>query len=146
MTRLYVSRFFYPPGDVPDGYYVRDEVFTKEQGFASPDTDQHDPSSIHLVIYDEDRPVATARVFSLQDNKCSYKLGRIAVLKAYRGKNLGRRLMEEMEDLIKIMGGKRVYISAQCQAQPFYQRLGYTAYGEVYLDEHCPHIDMEKYL
>ena len=53
---------------------------------------------------------------------------------------------EEMEDLIKIMGGKRVYISAQCQAQPFYQRLGYTAYGEVYLDEHCPHIDMEKYL
>lgn len=35
-------------------------------------------------------------------------------------------------------------LSAQVQAQGFYEKLGYVASGEPYLDEHCPHIHMEK--
>ena len=46
----------------------------------------------------------------------------------------------------KALGGEKVVISAQCQARAFYEKLGYTAFGEEYLDEYCPHIDMEKKL
>ncbi|MDY4474645.1 GNAT family N-acetyltransferase [Mitsuokella sp.] len=37
-------------------------------------------------------------------------------------------------------------LSAQIQARPFYEKLGYRASGEEYLDEYCPHIRMEKEL
>ena len=38
----------------------------------------------------------------------------------------------------------RVELSAQDQAMPFYERLGYTAYGDGYLDEGIWHHDAFK--
>lgn len=37
-----------------------------------------------------------------------------------------------------------IYLSAQLQAKGFYEKLGYLAYGDEYMDEHCPHIMMKK--
>ena len=34
--------------------------------------------------------------------------------------------------------------SAQVQAAGFYKKLGYVQVGDEYLDEHCPHVNMEK--
>lgn len=41
---------------------------------------------------------------------------------------------------------KRLALSAQVRVRPFYEKLGYTASGDEYLDEYCPHIHMEKEL
>ena len=43
-------------------------------------------------------------------------------------------------------GAKKASLSAQVQAQGFYESCGYTAEGDTYLDEHCPHIHMTKTL
>ena len=54
--------------------------------------------------------------------------------------------MQLIEAKVKQIGGKKLILSAQCRVQPFYEKLGYTARGEIYLDEYCEHIHMEKTL
>ena len=45
--------------DLADAFALREAVFTKEQGFADPDSDSWDPVSTHLVLYVDGRPAAT---------------------------------------------------------------------------------------
>ena len=50
---------------------------------------------------------------------------------------------EEEKEILK-EGGKLIEISAQLRVKDFYAKIGYTAVGDVYLDEYCPHIKMQK--
>lgn len=122
--------------------YIRITVFVEEQGFKE-EFDTFDNISTHLVMFDNDKPVATGR-FYFDDEKQEYLIGRLAVLKEYRGKGLGRDIINEAEQLIKKNGGKSVSLHSQCQAQKFYERLGYTPFGEKDFDESCPHQWMKK--
>lgn len=54
--------------------------------------------------------------------------------------------MNEAEAALALKGAKKVALSAQVQAAGFYSKLGYVQVGDEYLDEHCPHVDMEKLL
>ena len=77
-------------------------------------------------------------------------IGRVAVLAPARGTGAGRAVMEFLEAAALARhganGAVRVELSAQDQAMPFYERLGYTAYGEAYLDEGISHHDAYKNL
>ena len=73
-----------------------------------------------------------------------YHIGRVAVRKKFRGRALGRAVMEALEREARVRGGEKIVLSAQLRAAGFYERLGYHRVGEVYLDESCPHIRMEK--
>jgi len=130
-------------GNFKDAALIRELVFVKEQGFAN-EFDEIDSLSWHLTVYDNGKPVAAARMYQKQAD--CYYLGRIAVLKEYRGKGLGRLVVNEMLKKLKEMGIKNAELSAQVQAQGFYEKLGFAAFGETYLDEHCPHIHMKKEL
>ena len=39
---------------------------------------------------------------------------------------------------------KEIRLAAQVQAKGFYEKAGYSADGEEFLEEHCPHIRMCK--
>ena len=63
---------------------IRQKVFVEEQGFQD-EFDDIDSTAIHFVLFDDsDKPIATCRVFK-DVIKNSYILGRLAVLKEYRG-------------------------------------------------------------
>ncbi|HIX15234.1 MAG TPA: GNAT family N-acetyltransferase [Candidatus Hungatella pullicola] len=123
---------------------IREKVFIEEQGFCEEfdDTDCH---AFHLVVFLDNVPAGTCRFFQGEDSG-EYILGRIAVLKEHRGKNLGSRLVEEVESQVKKTGGTVVRLHAQQRAVPFYEKQGYHAYGAIELDEGCPHIWMMKKL
>lgn len=126
-----------------DSKIVREAVFVNEQGYpVSEEFDDYDEICPHLVLYDGKNPVATARIFMIDGTKTA-KLGRIAVLKEYRGCHLGAKLMTELIKKAKEMGAYDMYISAQSYAVPFYEKFGFCAYGEEYLDIHIPHYDMK---
>lgn len=120
--------------------YIREEVFVKEQGFLQ-EFDDIDKRAYHVVIFDEDKAVATGRTF-VEDEY--YIIGRVAVLKEYRGKHIGCMIISLLEKKIKELKGHKIKLSAQVQASSFYQKLGYQKMGAEYLDEHCPHITMVK--
>ena len=121
---------------------LRTVVFVQEQGFKE-EFDQTDKRAVHLVLYDGTKAVATCRYFKDGPN---YHIGRVAVLKEYRGKNLGRKIMQLAEAEIKKDGGTCIELSAQIRVKDFYQKLGYKTSGDIYLDQHCPHINMGKQL
>lgn len=93
-----------------------------------------------------------SKLFSLEvDNSlvnvlADYLIGRIAVRKAYRGQSMGKRIVEMVIQHIKDKGASKISLSAQVQAKGFYEALGFRAKGDVYLDEYCPHVHMEKVL
>lgn len=121
---------------------IRQTVFVEEQGFDE-EFDSLDAVSTHVVLFLSRQPVACCRFFALEQPG-AYKLGRIAVLKPYRGQNLGRAIMQKAEAILKADGAKTLVIYAQAHAQGFYQKLGYAAVGELFLEEGVPHRRMEK--
>ena len=128
--------------NLPECKIIREKVFIEEQKFLN-EFDELDASAIHELIYDDLKPIATARALTT-DFTDTYKLGRICVLKEYRKNGIGKILVENLENYLRELGVKHIKISAQCRVQGFYKSLGYTAYGDEYLDEYCPHIDMKK--
>ena len=60
--------------------------------------------------------------------------------------NNKEELLQLTEAYVRRRGGRKLALSAQIQAQGFYEKCGFAPMGEVYLDEFCPHIHMEKEL
>ncbi len=136
---MVIKTFDYLPDDAK---YIREEVFMREQGFEN-EFDEIDGIAVHIVVYDDDAPVAVCRVFA---ENGEYFLGRVAILKEYRGKGLGALLLSEADKKVRELGGKSISAHSQCRAKGFYAASGYAEVGEIDYDEGCPHIMMKKYL
>lgn len=124
---------------------VRQKVFMDEQGFQN-EFDDIDDAAAHIVLFGEDKmPVATCRIF--WDIRMDFHiLGRLAVIKEYRGRNIGSVIVKEAERYVREMGGKCMALHAQCRAAAFYEKLGFERFGDIDEDEGCPHVWMKKYL
>ena len=122
-----------------DVKYIREEVFMKEQGFEN-EFDDLDAISTFVVLY-EDTAVATGRLYPKEDG---YVIGRVAVIKDYRNQGLGKIVIQSLESEIIKNDGHYIELSAQQRVQSFYEGLGYQMVGDVYYDEHCPHVKMIK--
>ncbi len=126
-----------------DAHKIRVKVFIEEQGFEN-EFDSIDAEAVHILIKNDDGiPVATCRIF--WDNKMnSHILGRLAVLKEFRGMGIGSEAVKAALDYVKSANGKSLMLHSQCRAAVFYEKLGFASFGEVELDEGCPHIWMKK--
>lgn len=125
-----------------DWHFVREEVFVNEQGFHN-EFDELDAICTHITMYDDEELIGCGRYYK---DEVYYVIGRIALLKEYRGKGLSKILISEIEQQIVNNGGQKVKLHAQCRAIPVYRSLGYEPYGEIELDEHVEHIWMRKVL
>lgn len=130
------------PEDLTDPYFIRKTVFMDEQGF-SEEFDETDRRALHLTLYLDGARAGCARLY---EEEGGWHIGRVAVLLPFRGMGLGAELMQEAERRAASLEADAVRLSAQVQAQGFYEKLGYRAVTGPYLDEHCPHIGMEKKL
>jgi len=136
-----MSQFIIRPGSWDelqnDAKLIREQVFIQEQQIAVEDEwDGEDAVSLHFVVYDQDQPIATARL--LKNNS----VGRVAVLRSYRGVGIGKLLMERIIQQAKHEQRKFLKLSSQVHAIQFYAALDFKVEGEQYLDCGIPHIDM----
>lgn len=127
-----------------DAKMIRTKVFMEEQGFQN-EFDEKDSISIHIVLFDLLNPVATCRIYHSEERQC-YVIGRIAVLKAYRGKSVGNELLRVAEKEILNRNRDIAELSAQVRAVAFYEKNGYFSLGDIHIDEGCPHVWMRKEL
>jgi predicted GNAT family N-acyltransferase len=74
------------------------------------------------------------------------KVGRVAILQGHRGKGVGALLMRFIEQTARAQGFTHLVLDAQSYAIPFYEKLGYAAEGEVFLDANIEHRSMSKSL
>lgn len=83
--------------------------------------------AIHIVVFDDNMPVATARVLNHNDSWC---IGLVAVDKSRRGKHLGEKVMQAAIDHIISSSGREIFLTAQQQARGFYEKLNFVQYGK----------------
>jgi len=136
-------------------FSIRVEVFVEEQN-VPPDLelDHLDETADHFLLLVDGLPEGTAR---LVVEPAGYEgldpslgpvahLGRIAVRAAHRGRGHGATLVRALESAAAARGLRAAYLSGQVVAIPFYEKLGYTAYGPVYDDAGIDHRHMSREL
>lgn len=128
--------------ELSDAFMIRRVVFVEEQ--AVPVEEEIIPweeeISEHLTLYHGGVPVAVGRLL-LHNNK--FILGRIAVLKQYRGQGFGRLVTTALMDKGLSMGAAELELSSQTHALGLYEKLGFVAYGDQYMDAGIPHFSMK---
>ncbi|WP_101757068.1 GNAT family N-acetyltransferase [Oceanicoccus sp. KOV_DT_Chl] len=118
---------------------VRDTVFIQEQNVPIElEWDEHDTTASHWLAMDNEKAIGTCRM--LGDGH----IGRMAVLPNYRQQGIGRLLLQSALQQARINQYYEVYLYAQTHAIDFYQREGFTTYGEEFLDAGIPHLSMRK--
>ena len=137
-SEMEIKRYDSLPQEAKD---IREKVFVEEQDFKE-EFDAADGLSVHLVAFDCGKPVATCRFYRKADT-ASFVLGRIAVVKECRGRHIGARLIACAEDMLK-NEADFILIHAQTRVRSFYEKQGYTAFGEEDFEEDCPHVWMKK--
>lgn len=117
---------------------VREPVFVIEQE-VKPDFewDEIDAVAIHLLALADDEPIGCARIINHR------KIGRMAVLKTWRGQGVGQALLQEAIKICQAYGSKTINLTAQTHAISFYKQAGFVEISGVYQDANIPHVDMQ---
>ena len=124
---------------LPEIKKIRNAVFTREQKVDERiDFDGRDLDAIHVLIREDNQFVATGRL--LNDGH----IGRIAVLKEYRGKGFGLEVVKVLMEKAKQAGMKRIILASQVQASGFYKKMGFSEYGAPFFEANIEYINMEK--
>ncbi|WP_306118458.1 MULTISPECIES: GNAT family N-acetyltransferase [unclassified Roseitalea] len=131
------------PGDLLHCLAIRHAVFVVEQGVEPAlERDGLDEQCLHYLGFAGGEAVATARVRVLADR---FKVQRVAVLPSHRGKGLGAALMRfMMADLAgrPEAAGRHLFLSSQVHAMAFYEKLGFVACSDEFMDAGIAHRDM----
>lgn len=116
---------------------IRRKVFIEEQGVSEAlEWDGLDLDAVHVLALAGDTPIGCGRLLP------SGKIGRMAVLPAWRGQGIGATLLDRLLSISRRQGCSQVMLSAQVAAIPFYQRAGFSVCSEIYMDAGIPHRDM----
>jgi predicted GNAT family N-acyltransferase len=120
-------------------FHIRNIVFILGQNVPENlEIDGLDGQADHYLIYVNDVAMGTARVRLTTENKA--KIERVAILPEYQGHGYGSELVGFIiADLRQQGNSNKVILGAQLKAISFYQRLGFTAFGEVFLDAGIEH-------
>ena len=121
---------------------LRNEVFVQEQGVDQAlEWDEHDPLCLHAVLRNRmGLAVATGRLLPAVAGVS--KIGRMAVKRNLRGLKLGDQVLTGLLEAARKRGDQEVVLHAQCTAENFYHRQGFTRRGEVFVEANMDHVEM----
>lgn len=131
------------PADLEKAFAIRRDVFIDEQQVSPEEEfDEFEDSSLHFLAVDGDTPCGTAR---WRRTSNGVKLERFAVLKAFRGKGVGRVLVQAVLDSVFSQQPEpieRIYLHAQVTAMPLYSSFGFVAVGPMFEEAGILHYKM----
>lgn len=107
-------------------YSVRIEGMNRQHNISlREEFDEHDcDGTKYIVMLEDGYPIATCRFYEIADNAIT--IGRVVVLPEYRGKGLGKRVVQEAEKWISELGFSHIEIESRVEAVDFYKKLGYV--------------------
>lgn len=119
---------------------IREEVFVAEQAVPIElEWDDEDASATHfLAIAHTGQAVGCARLLTYG------QIGRMAVLKPFRGQHVGEQLLKAAIAAAKKQNFSQVWLHAQVHALPFYEKYGFIAEGDIFDDAGIPHRHMRR--
>jgi predicted GNAT family N-acyltransferase/gamma-glutamylcyclotransferase (GGCT)/AIG2-like uncharacterized protein YtfP len=116
--------------ELEKAFAIRMRVFVKEQGVPPEiELDRDDKQAVHFLATVAGRAVGTARVVMRHGGA---KIGRMAVVKSYRGNGVGKALLRRAIVSAKDQGAERIYLHAQLPVIGFYEKMGFGCVGPVF--------------
>lgn len=117
---------------------IRRDVFVEEQQVPEEEEmDAFDETSLHLLAHSGDSGfIGCARIMP------TGQIGRMAVLREFRGGGVGSLLMTAALKEAKGQSFETVFLHAQCHAEAFYSRFGFVACGDIFDEAGIEHVRM----
>ena len=125
-----------------DIMHLRQAVFVVEQNSVYIDADGVDPQAIHMLCREAGTLIAYQRLIPPGIKYPESSMGRIVVHAGWRGKDLGRELVQRGIDHNLESWPGDICISAQAHLQTFYHSLGFVSEGDLYQEDAIPHCKM----
>ena len=122
---------------------ARFRVFVGEQHIHYLDEDDIDLLATHLSLRRHGQVIAYARIF-ITNQPGTMCVGRM--LTTERGKGFGKYLMKLIISEAKRQGATSLQLHAQMHAKAFYEKCGFQAVGDTFIEADIPHIMMELLL
>ena len=120
---------------------IRFEVFVDEQNVPEDlEIDGLDDDAKHVLAYIDGKPIGTGRILS------DGHIGRVAVLKKYRGLGIGNSIMKVLIKWAQQNKFEKLWLSSQWHAHSFYLGLGFVCEGDIYEEAGIDHIKMFRRL
>ncbi|HYD47034.1 MAG TPA: GNAT family N-acetyltransferase [Terriglobales bacterium] len=129
-------------GDREHAFAIRREVFIDEQRVqADEEFDEYDATATHVLAFCDGEPAGTGRVVF---HSGWAKIGRMAVRARYRRRGVGRAILTLLIETATRRGYSDLRLHAQTRAIPFYEALGFCAFGEEFDEAGIPHRAMHR--
>jgi predicted GNAT family N-acyltransferase len=125
-------------------FKIRELVFMEEQNVSKElERDGLDKEASHILVSEGEKSIGTARMRILSGGKVM-RVERMALLKDYRGKGRGKKMVDFLINLAKDEGVEKIFLHAQYQVRNFYKKCGFRGQGERFMEAGIPHIGMYK--
>ena len=129
--------------DMQGAFAVRHEVFIVEQDVPPElERDDADDSAVHVVASDGAAVIGTARL----TRGGEARIGRVAVLPAWRRRGIAGLLLAALESEARRLGIAEVSLHSQTYVQALYERHGYAIAGPGFVEAGIDHVPMAKRL
>ena len=141
MTNIFVKNIK-DKFDQKNAFEIRSKVFCEEQKVSKIiEFDGMDEFCNHYLAKFNEFPVGTARV--REKKKGIYKIERMAVLKKYRMKGVGKAIIKKILDQYVIIGKtNNLILNSQIKAKDFYKKFGFVEVGKEFTEAKIKHIKM----
>jgi len=124
--------------ELQQAFAIRRQVFCIEQNVSEEiEMDEFDEVATHILAHIDNKSVGTAR---WRFTKEGTKMERFAVLKEYRGKDIGKELVNYTLD--KLKDNDFIYLNAQESVIKFYEKFGFEVVGNRFYEADIPHKKM----
>ncbi len=124
---------------------LRSEVFVVEQCCAYQDVDGSDSLALHVMLMEERKLIAYARLFNAGVLFNEASIGRVVVAPEARKRSLGHVLMKTaIAEIEKRWFSPEIKIAAQEHLKDFYRQHGFAVCSESFLEDGIPHVYMVR--
>ncbi len=122
-------------------YAIRRRVFIEEQRIdENLERDFDDLRALHVLAMRGGQAVGCGRMML---SISGAKIGRMAVLPEYRGRGIGRLLLDHLVSAARQIGARLAYLHAQVPVEGFYLRYGFAPAGGIFEEAGIPHRKMK---
>jgi len=123
---------------------LRNKVLRIPLGMSIYDEDlSEEINQIHIAAFIDDQIVG---ILVLKEVSLAYKMRQVAIDNNFRRLGIGSQLVRFAEDWIFRHNSSQIELHARREAVLFYEKLGYIALGDEFLEVGIPHVKMYKIL
>jgi predicted GNAT family N-acyltransferase len=124
---------------------LRMEILRKPLGLSFDATElEKEKEDVLMGAFEDERLLGCCLLTRMDQH--TMRLRQMAVPNSMQGKGIGRALMIFAENIARDLGYKKLCMHARKTALGFYEKLGYAANGEEFIEVTIPHYIMEKAL